>query len=143
MTKFSKSRLVPLHPTVNKTLQQYDRRFRNQAKFKTDAFFVTKQGCRITTSTINFGFLHASIKAGPRKSGESFGPRLHDLRHTFAVSTLIKWLRETNEVDTKIPTLSTYLGHINPKSTHWYFSCVPELMRLARLRMEKSTGGIF
>jgi len=142
MTKFRKSRLVPLHPTVIKKLQQYVRRRLIQANSKTDAFFVTKRGIRLTTPTLNFGFLHASIKAGLRKSGEPFGPRLHDLRHTFAVNTLIRWLREADEIDNKIPALSTYLGHVNPKSTHWYFSCVPELMRLVRLKMEKADGGI-
>lgn len=142
MTKFKKSRLMPLHPSVTKMLLEYDKQRLTQENIKTDAFFVTKRGQRITASTINFGFLHASIKAGLRESGKSFGPRLHDLRHTFAVNTLIKWLREADEVDKKIPALSTYLGHVDPESTHWYFSCVPELMRLSRLRMEKSFGGV-
>ncbi len=142
MTKFRKSRLVPLHLTVAKMLQQYDRHRQSQTNVNTDAFFVTKRGFRITTPTINFGFLRASEKAGLRRSGESFGPRLHDLRHTFAVNTLIRWLHEADEIDKKIPALSTYLGHVDPKSTHWYFSCAPELMRVARVRMEKAAGSV-
>lgn len=63
-------------------------------------------------------------------------PRLHDLRHTFAVRCLIRWYREGVEVEPRLPLLSTYLGHIAPSTTYWYLSAVPELLELIAERME-------
>jgi len=140
LTKFQKSRLVPIHPTVVTRLSEY-RRYRNtQLNPKSNAFFVTKQGLRLSKSAINFAFIFASRQAGLRSVTDSFGPRLHDLRHTFAVHTLIQWLRSGVDVDNRLPALSTYLGHTDPNSTYWYFSCVPELMRLTRKKMEQAMG---
>ena len=62
--------------------------------------------------------------------------RLHDLRHTFAVRTLLEWYRVGVDVQAKLPVLSTYLGHIDPKSTYWYLSAAPELLALASLRLQ-------
>lgn len=136
-TKFGKDRLVPIHSTVSNQLRKY-RHFRNaQSNRKTDAFFITKQGLRLSRPTLNFAFIFASRQAGLRQVTDSHGPRLHDLRHSFAVNTLIHWLRQGVDVDHRLPALATYLGHIDPKFTYWYFSCVPELMRLARKKMEK------
>jgi integrase/recombinase XerD len=137
-TKFQKSRLVPIHPTVVKRLCEYRRHRNTQLNLKSNAFFVTKQGLRLSRSTINFAFIFASRQAGLRDVTDSFGPRLHDLRHTFAVYTLIQWLRRGVDVDNRLPALSAYLGHTDPKSTYWYFSCVPELMRLTRKKMEQA-----
>jgi integrase/recombinase XerD len=63
-------------------------------------------------------------------------PRLHDLRHTFAVRTLLGWYRSDEDVQAKIPSLSTYLGHREPASTYWYLSAAPELLALATARQE-------
>ena len=59
-------------------------------------------------------------------------PRLHDLRHTFAIRTLLGWYRSGEDVQAKIPSLSTYLGHREPASTYWYLSAVPELLAMRR-----------
>ena len=68
----------------------------------------------------------AGIKAPPGRRT----PRLHDLRHVFTVATLLDWYRDGGDVQARLPVLSTWLGHIDPKSTHWYLSAVPELLAL-------------
>ncbi len=139
-TKFQKTRLVPLHPTVTRKLRKYIQLRNRQSNLNTNALFVTKRGTRVPIPSMNFAFRHVTIFAGLRGAKDSRGLRLHDLRHTFAVNYLIRLLRKSPEsgVDHKIPALSVYLGHVNPKATYWYFSCVPELMNLARARMKKA-----
>ena len=63
-------------------------------------------------------------------------PRLHDLRHTFAIRTLLAWYRAKEDVQAKLPMLSTYLGHREPASTYWYLSAAPELLALAADRQD-------
>jgi len=70
------------------------------------------------------------------------GPRLHDLRHRFAVQTLINWYRVGLDVEREIPKLATYLGHTHVNDTYWYLEAVPELLQLATKRLERrETGG--
>lgn len=71
---------------------------------------------------------------------ESVHPRAHDLRHSFAVHTLIRWHRSGVSIDERIGMLSAYLGHISPADTYWYLSAVPELMELAAQRLEQHPG---
>ena len=74
--------------------------------------------------------------------GSQFYPEMDVLRHSFAVNTLIRWYREGDDVEQRLPLLSTYMGHISPNSTYWYLSAVPELMQLAASRLEKQMGGV-
>ncbi len=76
-------------------------------------------------------------QAGLEGRGERVRPRPHDLRHTFAVRTLIGWYRVGEDIDRKMPALSTYLGHVSPESTYWYLQSVPELIALATERLER------
>ena len=69
-------------------------------------------------------------------AGAPSPPRLHDLRHTFAVRTLLGWYRAGEDVQAKIPSLSTYLGHREPASTYWYLSAAPQLLALAAARQD-------
>ena len=69
-------------------------------------------------------------------AGAPSPPRLHDFRHTFAVRTLLGWYRAGQDVQSKIPSLSTYLGHREPASTYWYLSAAPELLALAAARQD-------
>jgi len=62
--------------------------------------------------------------------------RRRDLRHSFAVRTLLSWYREQEDVQSRIPSLSTYLGHREPSSTYWYLSAAPELLALAAARQD-------
>jgi integrase/recombinase XerD len=69
-------------------------------------------------------------------------PRLHDLRHTFAITSLVRWYRDSLDVHSQLPLLSTWLGHADPKWTYWYFSASPELLTLAAERLEASAGSL-
>jgi integrase/recombinase XerD len=71
-------------------------------------------------------------------AGSPSRPRVHDLRHTFSVATLLGWYRAGEDVEARLPTLSTYLGHRDPRSTYWYLSAAPELLALAAGRLEPS-----
>ena len=73
---------------------------------------------------------------------EEVRPRVHDLRHRFAVQTLIDWQRSAVNIDEHIATLSTYLGHVSPADTYWYLSASPELMALAAERVHDRFGGV-
>ena len=78
---------------------------------------------------------------GIREAGASQGPRIHDLRHRFAVSTLLRWYRRGKNVDLLLPVLSTYLGHVFITGTYWYLTCTPELMEAAAKRLERRWKG--
>lgn len=65
-------------------------------------------------------------------------PRLHDLRHRFAITSLLEWHRQGVDIQPRLPVLSTYLGHANPRDTYWYLSATPELLGLAAQRLEEA-----
>lgn len=73
---------------------------------------------------------------GSPRQRKKAGPRLHDLRHRFAIETLLRWYREGQDVERCLPMLSTYLGHLNIAHTYWYLTACPELMGLAMERLE-------
>lgn len=135
-TKFGKSRMVPLHASTTEALRRYldlrDRLFPGAR-----SFFVNEQGGRLTVNSVETMFVRLSRRTGLRKPGESHGPRLHDLRHRFAVQTLLRWYQGGLDVERRLPELSTYLGHVHVADTYWYISAVPELLKLATLRLEK------
>jgi integrase/recombinase XerD len=78
-----------------------------------------------------------SRQIGLRDSNSSKGPRLHDFRHRFAVQTLLQWYRAGEDVERRLPILSTYLGHVHVSDTYWYLTACPELMGLAVQRLEQ------
>jgi integrase len=81
-------------------------------------------------------FYVLSRQVGLRGPTDSHGPRLHDFRHRFAVETLVQWYRSGQDVERRLPVLSTYLGHVHVADTYWYLSACPELMGLAVKRFE-------
>jgi len=137
-TKFSKSRLVPIHETTSAALQHYAS-FRDQIfpVPKTRSFFVSQGGKRLGYYGTLYTFTKLSREIGLRSKSDSHGPRMHDFRHRFAVQTLIKWYRSGVDVDKHILELSTYLGHVKVSDTYWYLSIVPELLKLVTARLEK------
>jgi integrase len=142
-TKFGKSRLVPLHPTTLKALQHYeDFRGKIYPKPKTDNFFISEQGTPLTYWTVRGMFVKLSRQIGLRGPHDSYGPRLQDLRHSFATRTLLAWYRNGMNVDRHMPELSAYLGHAHVTDTYWYISAVPELMQLAAMRVEQTQKGV-
>lgn len=138
--KFGKSREVPLHPQTVRALELYaqrrDRHFR--AAFS-EAFFLSLVGTRLFYNNIHRIFFDLVTETGLADRGPR-RPRIHDLRHTFAIRTLIDWYRAGLDVEQQLPRLSTYLGHVNPSSTYWYLSAVPELLGVAAQRLERSLG---
>ncbi len=135
--KHNKQREVPLHPTTTRALRDYDRaRDRRFPEPSTSAFFIGARGRRVPRGELNRTFTQLIREVGLDGRGARKRPRPHDVRHSFAVHTLIDWYRAGEEVDRKLPLLSTYLGHVNPSSTYWYMEAVPELLQLISARLE-------
>jgi len=142
-TKFGKSRLVPIHPSTQKALQQYESvRSKIFPKPRTESFFISEKGTRLTDWTVRNTFVKLSRQIGLRGPQDSHGPRLQDFRHSFATRTLLAWYRNGMNVDRHMPELSAYLGHARVTDTYWYLSAVPELMQLAAMRLEQTQKGI-
>ena len=86
-------------------------------------------------------FRRLTRRIGLRDSDACRGPRIHDLRHRFAVATLLRWYRSGRRIDPLLPVLSTYMGHVSITGTYWYLTCTPELMAAAGARLEKRWEG--
>jgi integrase len=140
--KFGKSRRVPLHPTTRLALIAYERqRDRTVRQPHSPAFFLSARGTRLLRQNVSVNFSRILRQAGmlerrPRR------PRIHDLRHSFAVHTLCDWYRAGLDIDKHVLLLSTYLGHVGPSSTYWYLTAVPELVGLAAQRLELAVGDL-
>ena len=136
-TKFGKSRLVPIHASTQKVMSEYaSRRDRFLAR-RPASFFVSSRGTRLDGGEIRRTFYTLSQQVGLRSATATHGPRLHDFRHRFAVKTLVQWYRSGQDVERRMPILSTYLGHVHVSDTYWYLTACPELMGLAVKRFEE------
>lgn len=141
MSKFGKSRLVPLHPTTVAALRDYlGRPDRPRPGTPTAALFVSVAGTRLRYCNVNWTFLELVRTARLRPRSAACRPRLHDLRHTFAVRTVLDAYRADLDVGARLPILSTYLGHVSPAATYWYLSAAPELLAAAGDRLERHLG---
>jgi integrase len=135
--KFGKSRLLPLHPTTRAALRSYAKRRDNHLGSRCGPhFFVAERGARLLKQYVHRVFWHLSREIGLRRTGESSGPRVHDLRHSFAIRTLLEGYREGRDVERSLPALSTYLGHASVQDTYWYLSACPDLMQEAVRRLD-------
>jgi integrase/recombinase XerD len=141
--KFGKSRLIPIHSSTCSVLADYiERRDRLLAARQVSPYlFVTNRGTRLDTNDIHRTFYRLSRQIGLRGQNESHGPRLHDLRHRFAVMTLLRWYQAGEDAERRMPILSAYLGHVHVSDTFWYLSAWPELMREAMSRLERRWEG--
>jgi integrase/recombinase XerD len=141
-TKFGKTRIVPVHASTLEALRRYrELRDRLCPRAQTRSFFLSERGTHLTVWCVRWTFVRLSRQIGLRGPDDSHGPRLHDLRHRFAVQTLLGWYREGLNVEQHLPELSAYLGHVHVNDTYWYISAVPELLQLATLRLEGKGGG--
>jgi integrase/recombinase XerD len=144
-TKFDKSRIVFLHPTAAMAMGDY-------LRIRTDwmstrarqcaTFFVNMNGSPINVGSSSKVFRLVLATAGISALIDEPPPRLHDLRHTFAVNTMLDWYRDGGDVQARLPLLSTWLGHVDPVSTYWYLQAVPELLALAAGRLEPDTAKV-
>jgi|SRR5271157_810524 len=140
-TKFNKQRLVPFSRKLGEALSQYagDRGIGSRTTYHGDnPFFTTRQDIRVVRDTLERNFRVLCNHAGIRRTdGAKLQPRLHDLRHTFAVHRLTEWYREGADVQKLLPQLSVYLGHVRIECTQVYLSMTPELLRQASNRFER------
>lgn len=133
--KFDKARELLLHPTTIQALCRYAReRDQRLAQARSPSFLLSLAGTRLIYNNVHWDFLRLLEQAGLAKQRPR--PRLHDLRHSFAVNTLVRWYREGVDVEARLPALSTYLGHVAPSSTYWYLTATPQLLQLASKRAE-------
>jgi integrase len=140
-SKFGKSREVALHPTTTEALRVYaERRRQLRPRPRTPSFFVSLAGTRLIYNNVHFTFHELVEEAGIGPRAPRCRPRPHDLRHTFAVNTLLAWCRDGLDVPGRMHLLSTYLGHLDPSDTYWYLSAAPELLGLAGRRLERELG---
>jgi len=140
--KFGKSRLVPVHPSTRKVLVKYlQQRKRFLEGCASPYVFTSGTGNRLDKGDVHRTFYLLSRQVRLRGPTASRGPRLHDFRHRFAVQTLLNWYRRGLEIEPRLPTLSTYLGHAHVGDTYWYLSALPELMGHALDRLEKHWEG--
>lgn len=140
-SKFGQSRQVPIHPTTITALHHYLRRRAALSPIPGEpGLFVHPAGNRITYPSVQQMFRTLVRRAGLTARSPQCRPTIHGLRHSFAVNTLLRWYRDGADVQARLPLLSTWLGHTDPKWTYWYLSASPELLALAGERLESSEG---
>jgi len=140
-SKFGKSRQVFLHPTAAAALRTYQRhRDRTFPEPQPGTFLVNSRGHQLNEDNLQPTFAVLKTAAGIQAPPGRRGPRLHDLRHTFTVATMLDWYRDGDDVQPRLPQLSTWLGHVDPKSTYWYLQAIPELLAFAAHRLEEIDG---
>lgn len=144
-TKFAKSRLLPVHPTTVAALAKYRKvRARHVATAAAMPFLISSRGRRLGMPLGDrqahrvFNMLRDRL--GWVNRGGHDAPRLHDLRHTFAVRRLVRWHADGTDIDQMMLALSTYMGHAEIFYTYWYLTAVPELMALAGGKFESFAG---
>lgn len=138
--KFGKNRVIPLHTSTTAALRGYLRQ-RNQQRSNTEALFISIRGTRLHYNNFSLTYVTLLASAGITPRSATCRPRPHDLRHSFAVATMLDWYRDGGDVQARLPLLSTYLGHVDPKHTYWYLQAAPELLALARQRLDTRHGG--
>lgn len=139
-SKFGKSRELPLHHSTIAALRAYaTRRDQLCSQASSPAFFISLAGTRLRYDNFHLAFGGLVCHAGLTRRSATCRPRPHDLRHSFAVSTLIDWYRDGADVEPRLALLSTYLGHVHPAHTYWYLSAAPELLGLAAARLQAAT----
>jgi integrase len=139
--KFGKSRELPLHVTTTRALTQYlARGDRPRPAGPSEALLVSTVGTRLFMSDVQTCFRTLRARAGILPRSSACRPRMHDLRHSFAVRTLLDAYRTDGDPGARIAALSTYLGHVNPSKTYWYLHAAPELLELAGGRLQRHLG---
>lgn len=134
-------RLIPLHPTTTAALLAYrDQRDQGFAQPVSPAFFVATNGQRLRYVNVCATYITLVRRAGLAPRPAPCRPRIHDLRHSFAVRTLLDWYRDGGDIASRLPLLSTYLGHVDPQATYWYLDAAPELMAEAARRLDPTTA---
>jgi integrase len=139
--KFNKTRELPLHPTTVAALRRYLAcRDRQRPAARTPALFISTAGTRLLYCNVQWTFQRLVRQAGLVPRTASCRPRIHDLRHAFAVRTLLEAYRDGSDTQQRLTLLSTYLGHVDPAGSYWYLSAAPELLAKAAERLDRQRG---
>lgn len=140
--KFGKTRQLALHPSTVDALRSYQRlRDRSAPTTGTAALFVSLAGTRLLYCNVHHAFHRLVRLAGLTPRSSSCRPRIHDLRHSFAVRSMLDAYAAGEDGQTRLTLLSTWLGHVHPASTYWYLSASPELMTVAAQRLDAHLAG--
>jgi integrase/recombinase XerD len=139
--KLGRHRLLPLHHTTAAALLAY-RRLHDQhfPRPLSEALLVSDAGTRLLYYNVGQTFAKLARRAGLTARSGACRPRPHDLRHSFAVATLLDWCRDGGDIAARMPLLSAYLGHTAPAHTYWYLQAAPELLAEAARRLSPGTG---
>jgi len=138
-SKSGRSRRIPLHESTVRALADYaSLRDRSDPPASEHAFFLDASGARLTNPVLGTAFRELRRRASIIAAAGRRPAVLGDLRHTFAVGTLLSWHRAGIDVQRQLPVLSAYLGHVNPRQTFWYLEGTPELMALVAERLQRS-----
>jgi len=138
-TKFNRSRRLPLLPSVVAALGIYAReRDRSGPPPTVPNFFLSMRGTALLYPCVRDVFATLARRSGIQARSASCRPRLHGLRHSFAVHSLTEWYRDGVDVAARLPLLAAWLGHTHPASTYWYLQATPELLGEAARRLESS-----
>jgi integrase/recombinase XerD len=139
--KNGKSREVALHPSTVRALDAYARvRDELCPHPKDTSFLISAAGARLHRGTVGREFERLRRYCGLDYDTLGRSARLHDMRHSFVLRTLLSWYRTDADVEAQLPLLSTFLGHVEPSSTYWYFEGAPQLLALALERLERTWG---
>jgi integrase len=143
--KGGKERILPLSESTMAHLAAYAAERDRLLGYRSEAFFIGDRGHRLTDCGARYNFAAVCQNIGLRPAQKYYrhgrGPRIHDLRHSFAVRTLIDWYRTGKDPGREMLKLSTWLGHADPANTYWYIEAVPELLELASRRAANSLAG--
>jgi len=140
LTKFRKSRYVPMHEMVCRVLSQYvDFRDQRLPAVQSSAFFLLDDGSALQYPQALYAFhtIRTKLGWGIRSNGRF--PRIYDLRHTFVCRRLLTWYEQGVDIDRMMPVLSTYLGHVKVTDTYWYLTGIPALMEIVAKRFEEQS----
>lgn len=137
VAKQQRQREVPMHPTTTLALRTYlGLRDQLRPSADTPAFFLNLRGGRLGDTTFHEVFPKLIDEVGLHGCGQRVRPRSHDLRHAFAVRTLLNWHRAGSDVRRELPRLATFLGHAHTQHTYWYLEAVPELLEFVGRRLD-------
>ncbi len=142
-SKFYKTRFVPTGSDLTRVLADYATRGHTFLPNRPEApFLLTQRGQRLSRAGAEYAFTQLRERAHVRREDNArYQPRLHDLRHSYAVTRLVSWYREGADVQRLLPQLATYLGHVHIAATQHYLTMTPELLRQASLRFERYARG--
>jgi integrase/recombinase XerD len=131
------ARQLPLQPSTTTAVRDYLLRPDRRSTARDTTVLISPAGTRLLYCNVQRTFQKLVHQAGIRPRSESCRPRIHDLRHSFAVTSLLQAYSADLNIERRLTLLATYLGHRSPAGTYWYLSAAPELLGAAVERLER------